>query len=114
MWTGNTANFYRKTTTFPVPVLLVQAGFAVYLIRRADGQPRVDVGIRDGIAGRRTVTVEQGENEAESNYRRCLKRTRATFEFVLTPSISFRPRPRPTPIPRPIYREGEMFSNIDE
>ena len=81
MWTGNTANFYRKTTTFPVPVLLVQAGFAVYLVRRADGQPRVDVGIRDGIAGRRTVTAEQGENEAESNYRRYLKRTRPLSSF---------------------------------
>ena len=35
----------------------------VYLVRRADGQPRVDVGIRDGVAGRRTVTVDGAEGK---------------------------------------------------
>ena len=35
----------------------------LYLVRRADGQPRVDVGVRDGIAGRRAVTVEKGEEQ---------------------------------------------------
>ena len=35
----------------------------MYLIRGADGQPRVDVGIGDGVAGRRTVTVDGAEGK---------------------------------------------------